>query len=152
MALFARSQAIAEKVHGESPGSNDGVLTLEVTEEHAENLQKLLKGLVAQYRALAELEKLSADSAAADKHHVAGVVPLIERLDEYPATTVDLTDLVVYPLRVRPIPVKPIFLDLAWNYVDYPQHRAKAQQVPIRTREEGTEKKETRKGWFGFGR
>lgn len=47
--------------------------------------------------------------------------PLIDDLQTYPASgVVSLTNLVEYPPRIQPVPVKPIFLDLAWNYIRYP--------------------------------
>jgi signal recognition particle subunit SRP68 len=131
---------------------------MEVTAEQASSLQQLLAGLVTQYRALSDLDKLNNDAAAAQKSKAGGIAPLIERLDEYPAGGADLTNLVDYPPKVRPIPVKPIFLDLAWNYIDYPG-QAPAAAAPAPTspatpnKEPSAEadqapKQETKKGWF----
>lgn len=82
--------------------------------------------------------------------------PLVERLDEYPANGVDLTNLVTYPPKVQPIPVKPIFLDIAWNYIQYPGHANNVvngvKAIDTTTESKAEEKKETRRGWFGFGR
>ena len=71
----------------------------------------------------------------------------------------DLNRLVDYPPKVKPIPVKPIFLDVAWNYIEYPGRGGKgaaAAAQPIKSEgktEEKTDGKGTaRKGWFGFGR
>ena len=82
---------------------------------------------------------------------------MIERLDEYPPEGVDLTNLVTYPPRPQPIPVKPIFLDTAWNYIDYPGRPKKGTATAgggkaEETSAEAEPKKETKKGWFGFGR
>ena len=81
---------------------------------------------------------------------------MIERLDEYPVNGADLSNLVIYPPRLRPIPVKPIFLDVAWTYIDYPGRAKKGQGVADgglkAAAERVDEKKEGRKGWFGFGR
>ena len=79
----------------------------------------------------------------------------IERLDEYPVSGVDLTHLVDYPPVIRPIPIKPILLDVAFNYLSYPGKVLKTSQVesnagaPDEVKEE---KKEAKKGWGWFGR
>lgn len=47
--------------------------------------------------------------------------PAVERLGEYPASGfVDLEKIVEWPPRLRVVPVKPLFLDTAWNYIEYP--------------------------------
>lgn len=46
--------------------------------------------------------------------------PLIQTLNKYPEEGVDFGNLVTYPPRVEPIPVKPVFLDIAWNFIEYP--------------------------------
>lgn len=81
--------------------------------------------------------------------------PLVERMDEYPTGEVDLSNLVTYPSRIEPVPVKPLFLDVAWNYIDYPQPGNKAAPAAAAQNEANApaaEKKETKRGWFGFGR
>lgn len=83
---------------------------------------------------------------------------MIERLDAYPAEgVVDLTNLVTYPPKLQLIPVKPIFLDTAWNYIDYPGRPKKGTATALDGEAEETPsraepKKEAKKGWFGFGR
>lgn len=97
-------------------------------------------------------------SAANDKAgNTSYLPPLIERMDEYPSGEVDLENLVTYPSRIEPVPVKPLFLDVAWNYIDYPQHGNKAATAaaaasPDAANPPATEKKEAKRGWFGFGR
>lgn len=91
----------------------------------------------------------------AERGKKAGLTPFIEHLDQYPLGGVDLTQLVDYPPRLRPVPVKPIFLDVAWNYIDYPG-REKAEVMedkdgPINVQTQD-EKKETKRGWGWFGR
>lgn len=129
---------------------------MEVTKSQAASLHHLLERLVAQHRSLVEIENLSSEAAKAERSKVAGAIPLIERLDEYPVNGADLSNLVVYPPRLRPVPVKPIFLDVAWTYIDYPGRTRKGQEGTNGV-EQGVggkveEKKEGRKGWFGFGR
>ena len=127
---------------------------LEVTREQVHTLQTFLKTLVPKIQALVELENLKAEAIASEKARAPGLGPWIERLDEYPACSVNLTDLVVYPPRLRPVPVKPVFLDVAWNYLDYP--RPESKKLPARDapkRHEEAPKTESKKtGWFGFGR
>lgn len=57
------------------------------------------------------------------------------------------------------MPVKPLFLDVAWNYIEYPDRRKRVKEVAGRDPNgfnagdvKVEEKKEGRKGWFGFGR
>ena len=157
LALFARAHTLSLSVSpAKLPGSTikSKPPNIEVTENQATSLRELLKGLVARQQALVELDNLSAKAAKLEKSKAIGAIPLIERLDEYPPNGADLTNLVIYPPKLRPIPVKPIFLDVAWNYIDYPGHSKKGQE--IKTVAEATEKieekKEGRKGWFGFGR
>jgi signal recognition particle subunit SRP68 len=92
--------------------------------------------------------------------------PLSSRLTDYPAGGVDLENIVTYPPRLEPFPVKPLFLDVAWNYIEYP---GKKEQVPaglvadtakVKQEEAGAgaaaapeaEAKPVKRGWFGFGR
>ncbi|KAL8924845.1 MAG: hypothetical protein Q9172_002464, partial [Xanthocarpia lactea] len=80
---------------------------------------------------------------------------MIERLHEYPPEGVDLTNLVTYPPKLQPIPVKPIFLDVAWNYIDYPGRPKKGTATAKEGKAEepiskAEPKKEAKKGWFGF--
>jgi signal recognition particle subunit SRP68 len=105
---------------------------------------------VSQYRGLVELENISA-AQKADKS--CWKAPIIERLDEYD-DDLDLTKLVTYPPKLQPIPVKPLFFDLAWNYIEYPGRTPEAvnsDTVDGAAPKKAAEK-ETKKGWFGFGR
>lgn len=84
-----------------------------------------------------------------------GKPPLVERLHDYPASGVDLDNVVEFPPKMALIPVKPIFLDVAWNYIEYP---GKAPAVTEATKSAvpgvatESEKPAAKKGWFGFGR
>ena len=101
---------------------------------------------------MVELENISA-AQKADKSR--WKAPIIERLDEYD-DDLDLTNLVTYPPKLQPIPVKPLFFDLAWNYIEYPGRTPEAVNSDIvdgvAPKKAAEEKKETKKGWFGFGR
>lgn len=158
LALLARALDLSSQLTPPSPNSNtgsDGPPKLEVTPAQSKSLRQFLERLVLQYRALVELD----DLVSADSRNKQGFrpPPMIERLDEYPAEGVDLTNLVTYPPKLQPIPVKPIFLDVAWNYIDYPGRSKKGVSTASSGNVEEPEtkqepKKEAKKGWFGFGR
>ena len=70
-----------------------------------------------------------------------------------------MSNLVTYPPRLEPIPVKPLFFDVAWNYIRYPSEKAaigesKVGGVEHRVEEQTAQAQQQgqKKGWFGFGR
>ena len=81
-----------------------------------------------------------------------------------------MTNLVTWPPRVEPVPVKPLFFDVAWNYIDYPGRKREVVESVKKGGADGVsrgesagevveeaveeEQKETpkKRGWFGFGR
>lgn len=157
LALLARGLNLLITIPGRalSPVQDDHQApNIHVTSTQTSSLSTCLQGLVFQYRALAELDNL--DSLAVET--AKGTIPplLVDRLDEYPASGVDLTYLVNYPPKLQPVPVKPIFLDVAYNYIDYPGRVQKTPSSgvngvsgPDQTK---SSTKEGKKGWFGFGR
>ncbi|KAL8807734.1 MAG: hypothetical protein Q9182_000545 [Xanthomendoza sp. 2 TL-2023] len=159
LALLARAAELSARSMsslraGES--TTEGVPKLEVQPAQVQSLQDLLERSVLQFRALVELDDLNS-AAAKDKDKTVKAVPMIERMNEYPPEGVDLKNLVTYPPKLQPVPVKPIFLDVAWNYIEYPGRPKKgalgasdwkAEEAASKT--EG--KKEAKKSWFGFGR
>ncbi|KAL8929241.1 MAG: hypothetical protein Q9208_001324 [Pyrenodesmia sp. 3 TL-2023] len=157
LALLSRALDLSSKTGLEiqsSESAAEDIPKLELKPAQAKSLKDLLERSVLQHRAMVELEKLSAASSPNNNFKPP---PMVERLDEYPADGVDLTNLVTYPPTFQPIPVKPIFLDVAWNYIDYPGRLKKGSSRAMegnaeeaRSREEP--KKEAKKGWFGFGR
>lgn len=92
--------------------------------------------MVAQYRGLVTLERFGAEASSSQQR------PLVERLHQFSQGT-DLSNLVPYPPQMQPVPVKPLFLDVAWNYIDYPH--GEREQAPAPEEKKG-------RGWFGFGR
>lgn len=160
LALFARALNNLSKPSNSKYASDDRAdepLNMKVTQTQFNTLRQLLEGLVAQHRALVEIGNLTAEAATSGKSKAVGAIPMIERLDEYPENGADLSDLVIYPPRLRPIPVKPIFLDVASTYIEYAGRSKKGQEktngaVEGQGKEKIQEKKEGRKGWFGFGR
>jgi signal recognition particle subunit SRP68 len=132
--------------------ANDGPPKLDIASEDLQGFHHHIDGMVSRYRALVELKTLISqqkDSATAIYRP-----PIVERLREYPIEDVDLTKLVNFPPKLQPIPVKPLFLDLAWNYIDYPGHAtSRANGGPEAPKTAAQEKKEpAKKGWFGFRR
>ena len=82
-------------------------------------------------------------------------MPLIDRLGEYPPGGVDLKNIVQYPPQLPFVPVKPIFLDVAWNYIEYPGRRTKEVERNQTEREEAESAapaQQQKRGWFSFGR
>ncbi|KAI9824451.1 MAG: hypothetical protein M1832_001986 [Thelocarpon impressellum] len=119
-------------------------------------MQRLIQGETTRYRALVEIDQVSSEVGAGPKGGEGIPTPLIENLNVYPATRVDLKNLVSYPPRLEPVPVKPLFLDVAWNYIEYPgrtqKSQAKGETTGVRTEEQGSATAGGKKGWFGFGR
>ena len=127
---------------------------ISVSSSESQFLKGVLDGEVQRYRALVELANLS--ETGGKKDVAAYAPPLIERLHEYPAKDVDLENLVTYPPRLEPVPVKPLFLDAAWNYIGYPGREIETvseKEVETAAPPKGTEQPtQQKKGWFGFGR
>ncbi|KAL8812556.1 MAG: hypothetical protein Q9223_007264 [Gallowayella weberi] len=157
LALLARAaELLSRSMSSLPPGesTSEGVAKLEVQPAQVQSLQDLLERSVLQFRALVELEDLN---SAAAKDKTVKAAPMIERMNEYPPEGVDLRNLVTYPPKLQPVPVKPIFLDVAWNYIEYPGRPKKGALVAndwkaeeAASKTEG--KKEAKKSWFGFGR
>jgi signal recognition particle subunit SRP68 len=154
LALFAHARNTASSISSLDPnGSQEKPLGLEVTSEQAHSLQTLLQELVNEQRSLVVAHNRHEEAVEAEKSRRIGLIPFIDHLDEYPLGGVDLTNLVDYPPKVRPIPVKPIFLDVAWNYIEYPgQGKQNVQDNSQVEQEIKEERKETKRGWWGFGR
>ncbi|KAF2028329.1 hypothetical protein EK21DRAFT_101926 [Setomelanomma holmii] len=129
---------------------------LEVSAAQSEKLKQNLENLTSHYRGVVALSQLSANSDTAWKAGLRNAAPVVERLNEYPASgSVDLKNLVTWPPKLKPVPVKPLFLDVAWNYVEYPG-RAPTKQEPeppkAPVEQKQPERPAAKKGWFSFGR
>ena len=159
LALCSRALGLASQAasapRSESPSTTKAP-KLQVTEEQAQTLKKALENLNSHYRGVVALSQLSANSETASKPGLANAAPVVERLNEYPSSgSVDLKNLVTWPPKLKPVPVKPLFLDVAWNYIEYPGRippvqQAEAQKAPVEEKKE--EKAPAKKGWFSFGR
>ena len=156
LALLSRALEKSTKSHNHlsstididsSQPPNISISALESTSLHT-----LLTGEVQRYRALVELSNLI---EASSKSEGSNRQPLVERLNEYPTKGVDLQNLVVYPPRLEPVPVKPLFFDAAWNYIEYPGREVQVvENGGVAEKGETTEQaaQAQKKGWFGFGR
>jgi signal recognition particle subunit SRP68 len=153
-ALSLASQA-ASAPRSESSSSSKAP-KLEVSGEQTQTLKKNLENLNSHYRGVVALSQLFANSDTASKAGLTNAAPVVERLNEYPSSgSVDLKNLVTWPPKLKPVPVKPLFLDVAWNYVEYPGRIPQVQepepkQAPVEEKKE--EKPAAKKGWFSFGR
>ncbi|KAH8725589.1 hypothetical protein GQ44DRAFT_615250 [Phaeosphaeriaceae sp. PMI808] len=147
----------AFSLSSQAPHSSVALLSkapkLEVTEQQSQQLKQNLENLTPHYRGVVALSQLS---AAVSKVGSTNAAPVVERLNEYPVSgSVDLKSLVTWPPKLKPVPVKPLFLDVAWNYVEYPG-RAPAKPEPepekVQAEEKQSERPAAKKGWFSFGR
>ncbi|KAK4934873.1 signal recognition particle subunit srp68 [Elasticomyces elasticus] len=163
LALYARALGLVQTASSTFEPSDATAAhppKLDVSAEDLTRATSTLTKLVTQYRALADLKALTGSQSQKTTQAPNTIqVPLIERLNrnEY-IENVDLTNLVNYPPKLRPVPVKPLFFDLAWNYIVYPSQKKDGDaSVNGKAEEEQKQKqdepqKQTKKGWFGFGR
>ena len=158
LALCSRASDLCLKPLSSSslpPSESKKPPNIEVNRPQVETLAELLKGLIIHYRALGELNNITSASIAATAKHVV-LPPFVDRLHEYPISGVDLTRLVQYPPKVVTVPVKPLFLDVAYNYIEYPgkfqKNSGRTLNGVATSAAEQEDKQESKKGWFGFGR
>lgn len=150
LALFSQALTLTSESAGPLSSSMDveGPPRLDISPQQIHTLETTLRALVAQFRGLVTLENLSTEEQSK-----AGVQrPMVEQMHEYPGDELDLHNLVPYPPQLQPMPVKPLFLDVAWNYIDYPREGSTAAQPAVSEESGVEEKKGGRRGWFGFGR
>lgn len=146
LALFAHALDLVRSETSLSSVECQGPPRLDVSRAQVSALATILQELVAQYRGLVTLERFDSDSGASQQR------PLVERLHQFGLGT-DLKNLVPYPPQMQPVPVKPLFLDVAWNYIDYPRStNAPANTEAIAQGAAPAPEEKTSRGWFGFGR
>jgi signal recognition particle subunit SRP68 len=162
LSLYAHALSLVEGAAStptDSPSSSSAP-KLNVSSDAISNTKSHLSALVTQYRALAELNRLTTPPTNTTGKSTTNTKvfkrPFIETLHQNQYSDyVDLTNLVNYPPKLQPIPVKPLFFDLAWNYIQYPGHEKEVGAVNGASKADGTaqaEEKPAKKGWFGFGR
>lgn len=146
------SQAAASQLPNTKDSTDSKLLNVEVSHEDGSFLNKLLSGELQRHRAIVHIDNLRKQSG--DDVSKSGKVPLVERLNEYPVGGADLSNIVEFPPKMTMIPVKPIFLDVAWNYIDYPGREQPASAPAKDAAPEHQEPQQTagKRGWFGFGR
>ncbi|KAK8106243.1 Signal recognition particle subunit SRP68 [Apiospora kogelbergensis] len=122
-----------------------------IRQREVQFLSHLLSGELQRCRALVEIDNLRAKAGASGAKSTA---PLVERLFDYPAEGAVLENLVAYPPKVNSIPVKPLFLDVAWNYIDYQDSQTGATTTKAVSGEskDAQSSAPQKRGWFGFGR
>ncbi|CAL3965164.1 unnamed protein product [Diplocarpon coronariae] len=160
LALLARASgkcdAANSRLSSQVDTSNSATPNITIFPSEVQYLKSLLDGELQHYRAVVEISNLA--KSVQEPDHAANCQPLLERLNQYPLDSVQLGNLVTYPPKLEPIPVKPLFFDAAWNYIEYPGRdiREKAASNGVlekaakgQTAEQTAQQK---KGWFGFGR
>ncbi|KAJ4011686.1 signal recognition particle subunit srp68 [Fusarium irregulare] len=159
LALINHADGLVDESQSNVPaseGSNKTPLSLSVSAQDVEYLQNLLNGELQRHRAIVHIDTLR-------KNHELSVAdavkrPLIETQDQYPTGGVNLDHIVEFPPKLAAIPVKPIFLDVAWNYIEYPGKAPQQESAPAKAKDEVPKTAESpapqqaKRGWFGFGR
>lgn len=157
LALLARASekcnAAFSHISSQMDTSDSSPPNIHISPSEITFLKELLQGELQRHRALLELSSLT---PKADKTNQGNRQPLVERLNEYPSQGVDLQNLVTYPPKLEAVPVKPLFFDAAWNYIDYPGREVQVAENSIQRGNVSDSKEQTaeqkKKGWFGFGR
>jgi len=151
-ALSLASSALSV-LSSSSASSTTTLRNIDVNASDVQSLHDLLTGELQRSRALVAILH---NTSQKDTKSSSVSKPLAAQLSSYPTDGVDLENIVTYPPQLAPIPVKPLFLDVAWNYIEYP---SKGQQGAGKVAEKvqdasapTTEAKPQKKGWFGFGR
>ena len=171
LALFSRAGELATKsastLASSSKAGSEEMPTLDINPTQAKALQKQLQHQIYRHQALADLHKFHSNASIAATKNMASAAPLVQRLDDFPTpgVNVDLSNLVTYPPKIEVVPLKPLFLDVAWNYIDYPGRAKQAVEQAAAatpasaptpavngTTEEAPKEEKKRGGWFGFGR
>ncbi|KAG4420292.1 hypothetical protein IFR04_006579 [Cadophora malorum] len=160
LALLARASEKCNAAHSQLESSMDtsdaSPPNITISPSEVQFLKNLLDGELQHYRALVELSNLNESTTKSEEQ--TSRQPLVEKLNDYPVKGVNLENLVTYPPKLEPIPVKPLFFDAAWNYIEYPgreiQEKVESKSAPEpvvkgQTTETAAQQK---KGWFGFGR
>jgi len=160
LALCNRALSLAsQSANSPKPrASGAGAPKLIVSDSQAQAVKQHVETLSLHYRGLVALSQLSSKPKAGANVPPPKAGPVVERLNEYPASgSVDLKNLVTWPPKLKPVPVKPLFLDVAWNYIEYPGQGGKKREPADMDKVQAEEKKveeakPSKKGWFSFGR
>lgn len=162
LGLFSRAQQLGQSATAlTSTSQTSNVPMLSISESQLEALRIHLAAIVLRYRALADLQTstIASQKVLQSKQYAP---PLLERLhlNQYD-DNVDLKNIVNYPPKLQPIPMKPLFFDLAWDYIQYPGQAQRVEEKVQNTvtaaastpaKKDQTEEAPKKRGWFGFGR
>lgn len=124
-------------------------LSVDVHPDAVSFLSNLVNGELQRHRAIVHIHNLR---EAERKEAKEGPEPtLLESLNTYPRR-LNLRNIVQFPPKMALIPVKPIFLDVAWNYIDYPGRTSHSPLSGAAAAAKAEQEQPKKKGWFGFGR
>lgn len=151
LALFARALDLSQTASSTLPPSSSSSITpsapkLDLPSTALSTTQTHLTTLVTRHRALADLHNLSQPpSSSSTSTKTPTQTPFTRPLAETLHLNIyhpdpDLTNIVNYPAKFRPIPVKPLFFDVAWEYIDYPGHGKNVVLQGVKKDEEGDAK------------
>ena len=125
LALYHRAHAVVKEAQStlSNQPSTDTAPKLSISPASLSAAIEHLSRLELHTHALADLKHHMQPSPQTTNQTPAFKRPLIEtlHLNQY-HENVDLTNLVNYPAKLQPIPVKPLFFDIAYNYIQYPGH------------------------------
>ncbi|KAL7822905.1 signal recognition particle, 68 kDa subunit [Trichoderma gracile] len=156
LALINRAQELSlqavSKLPNSQPISEELPLSLDISPASIEFLERVIDGELQRHRAIVHVDNLRKRQSEAVEYE--SDLPLVEKLQEYPVGGADLNRIVEFPPREAVIPVKPIFLDVAWNYIHYPGKEAQAgsHQADEGVHEAEKPAQKAKRSWFGFGR
>ena len=148
------SQKAVEKLPNSQSISDELPLSLDISPESINFVERVIDGELQRHRAIVHVDNLRKKQSEAVEY--ASDLPLVEKLQEYPVGGADLNHIVEFPPKEAVIPVKPIFLDVAWNYIHYPGKQVQAQagsnQADEGAHEAEQPAQKAKRSWFGFGR
>ncbi|KAK4454407.1 signal recognition particle subunit SRP68 [Podospora aff. communis PSN243] len=156
-ALDESSSALPILSAGPDAESGYSPRNIHVNKNDAKSLHDLLSGELQRSRALVEILNSNKKSTSVASQSGDASKPLAAQLSNYPSSGIDLENIVAYPPQLEHVPVKPLFLDVAWNYIDYPDKKGPSKDAESALGKANAaaaepEAKPQKRGWFGFGR
>lgn len=150
-ALGFSLKAVA-KLPNAQPIPDEAPLSLDISPASVKFLEQVIDGELQRHRAIVHVDNLRKKKTKVDEYE--SHVPLVEKLYEYPVGGADLEHIVEFPPKEEVVPIKPIFLDVAWNYIHYPgkEPQVVSGQAVESAQEPEQPAQQTKRGWFGFGR
>lgn len=142
LALYHRASTYLTNAapHISSSPELDSVRGLEVQAKEVAAVKVQLQGEVERFRALVEMEKMTTKLEESQRLPY-NPPPLLKTLSDFPEKGVDFSNLVNFPPRVEPVPAKPIFFDIAWNYIQYPgEQRTESKETKAQQQQESGKK------------